>query len=471
MGKDRFRFADLHCHPNLKTYGHSFYAEAEDLNDKSHVWHKRKPGRFAKKLNTLIGITKFSQADFNTMSNANVKIAFVSYYPFEKGFFINGQLNGPISAQLASFVTSIGYKRVRYIQKHKDYFADLNNEDQFFKRSCKASNVNGELYRWDFANSYEEVRSILKENNKIAVIPTIEGAHVLNTGLGLYGRSLDESEIFHNIDLLKKWDHPPLFITFAHNFYNDLCGHARSLDPLGPLVNQFPGLNIGFTELGFKVAHKLLEGKPIYLDIKHMSVKSRKQYYELLQHEYQNQIPIIVSHGAITGVDWSGCSNSSLHDTYFCNDDINFYDEELIQIQRSGGLFALQLDGNRLAPKNILKKSLRDIDKPDAIRHSAVIIWRQIQHIAEILDRNNLKAWDTVCIGSDFDGTINPLNGLWTSANFDTLAEHLLVLSDDFLKGNNKLSLKENKEITPEEIVDNFTINNTLDFLRRNFTR
>ena len=41
---------------------------------------------------------------------------------------------------------------------------------------------------------------------------------------------------------------------------------------------------------------------------------------------------------------------------------------------------------------------------------------------------------------------------------------------DNYLKGNNNLSLKENRVITPEEIVDSFMINNTLDFLHNNYT-
>ena len=336
-------------------------------------------------------------------------------------------------------------------------------------QSCKEWTIDKKKYSWSFVNHYQKLISTLKDEAKIAVIPTIEGAHVFNSGLERFGANVDEDIVLNNISLLKKWDHPPLFITFAHNFYNDFCGHATSLEPLGKLVNQQPGLGEGFTELGLKVIDSLLKDKPIYIDIKHMSVKSRKEYYNIMAEKYNWAIPIIVSHGAVTGRNWEGEIQGTTDGSFFCNDDINFYDEDLISIARSHGIFAVQLDANRLAPKKYIDKSIRKMDHPEAVKNSALIIWRQIQHIAEILDRYNFPAWNVACIGSDFDGTINPLNGLWTSAHLPKLASHLLKLSNEFLKRKNGLTNSMNKSITSEEIVQNFTINNAINFLKRNY--
>lgn len=466
----KYRFADLHCHPNLKTFGHSFSGYPKSVKDKSHVWHKKNPTTATKILNTLTGLTKFSQADFTTLTKANVKIAFVSLYPFEKGFFINGPLNGPISAHFANLVTSVGYKRIRHIQKHRDYFEDLNQEYNFLKDSCHSLKIEGLIKKWKFTSTGEELENVLRSDNEIAVITTIEGAHILNSGLSKYGKDSNEEEILDNVKKLKNWQYPPLFITFAHNFNNDFCGHARSLDPLGPLVNQFDNINEGFSELGRKVTRSLLERDPrsILIDVKHMSVKSRKEYYCTLNNEFSNNIPIIVSHGAVTGVDFKGNTSTGINQQYFCNDDINFYDEELINISVSKGLFALQLDGNRLAPKKILKKSIFNFNDPKAHEHSSLIIWRQIQHIAEVLDHSNQYAWGIASIGSDFDGTINPLKGLWTAEYMPLMADQLLLLADRYLRGKNKLVLPENSKTTPEEIVEKFVFENALSFLRRN---
>ncbi len=469
----KYRFADLHCHPNLKTFGHSFSGFPKSVNDKSHVWHKKNPTVTTKLLNTLTGLTKFSQADFTTLSKANVKIAFVSLYPFEKGFFINGPLNGPISAQFANLVTSVGYRRIRHIQKHLDYFEDLTQEYNFLKGSSQSLAIEGSNKKWKFINTWEQLENVLHSDNEIAVITTIEGAHILNSGLSKYGKDSNEEEILTNVQKLKQWKNSPLFITFAHNFNNDFCGHARSLDPLGPLVNQYDNLNKGFSELGKKVLRSLLDNDPksILIDIKHMSVKSRKEYYNILKNEYSNNIPIIVSHGAVTGVGFEGNWNSGFERGYFCDDDINFFDEELTIISKTKGLFAIQLDGNRLAPKRILRKSIFNFNNPKAHEYSSLIIWRQLQHIAEVLDHANQFAWGIASIGSDFDGTINPLKGLWTAEYMPLLADQLLVLADKYLKGNNPLILPENKKITADEIVENFIFENAYGFLKRNLNK
>ena len=468
---DRLEFADLHCHPNLKTFGQSYNRKHGEKLNSAHVWFQKKPTNFKKILNTLLGITKFSQTDFSTMAQSNVKIAFVSYYPFEKGFFINDKINNRIAAFLASLVTSIGYNRVRHIQKHLDYFADLNDEYTFFTNSCRKFMIGEKNHSWDFAKNYQDLMHDIEDNYKVTVIPTIEGAHVLNSGLEAFGKSVDEEEVFNNISLLKEWEYPPLFITFAHNFYNDFCGHAVSLEPLGSLVDQGPGLGEGFTELGFKVVDMLLKDKPIFIDIKHMSIKSRKEYYDLMAYSYNWKVPIIVSHGAVTGRNWDGENQGTIDNSFFCNDDINFFDEELVNISKSRGLFAVQLDANRLCPKKFVDKSITRIDHPEAIKNSAKIIWRQLQHIAEVLDQNDLPAWNIACIGSDFDGTINPLNGIWTSAQLPVLADHLLEMSNDFLKGNQCPLSAESRSITPEEIVYNFTLKNVVNFLKENYNK
>ena len=67
----------------------------------------------------------------------------------------------------------------------------------------------------------------------------------------------------------------PWFVTFSHHFYNELCGHARSLRKIiGKLTNQEEGINTSFTPLGLEVLDILLDknnGRRILIDVKHMS--------------------------------------------------------------------------------------------------------------------------------------------------------------------------------------------------------
>ena len=237
----QFQFADLHCHPTLKTFGKSFSKSKK----KSCIWYCKPPNYFLKLFQKISGITKFSQSDFKTMSKGQVRIAFVSFYPFEKGFFRNPKINNKVVAKLASFITSIGYNRVRFIQKHSNYFDDLINEYNFLLDSNKAFNINGKTYHWEFFKTHFYNYNDTK--NKVLVIPTIEGAHVFNSGLSKFGKPLIESDILANVQKVKKLSYPPLFVTFAHNFNNDLCGHAPSLEPLKGFVDQSKNLDTGFS--------------------------------------------------------------------------------------------------------------------------------------------------------------------------------------------------------------------------------
>lgn len=465
-----FAFADLHCHPNLKTFGHSFDDCAP--GEKCNVWYYEPPGIFAKMLNTLTGITRFSQSDFTTLSKGGAKVIFASLYPFEKGFFINSAGKGAVSAWLSDLITGIGYNRIRHLQEHTSYFDDLENEYQFLKRSLRENEIDNKLYRWELSENWQAVENILRKNNEIAVILSIEGAHVFNTGLEEFGRIAVEEEIIANVRKVKQWQHPPLFITFAHNFDNELCGHAHSLEPIKRFVDQSARLNEGFTPLGYTVLGELLSsenGRPVYIDIKHMSLASRKDYFAFLEREFPGTLPpTIVSHGAVNGLSFSR-SQETWDNNIFYASDLNFFDEELECIGRGGGLFAIQFDARRIARPELVRKKIPDAWRRGNPQLSAHLIWRQIQHIAEVLDRAGLYGWETATIGSDYDGTIDPLPGVWTAEYFHTLYEPLMLEADNYLRHSNPLIMPENRKVNPQEIVEGFFIQNALKFLRRNF--
>ncbi|WP_053989834.1 membrane dipeptidase [Mangrovimonas sp. TPBH4] len=463
----KFQFSDLHCHPNLKTFGHSF--NKGNSTKKQNVWYYNPPNFFTKLLNITLGVTKFSQVDFTTLSKGNAKIIFASLYPFEKGFFINAAGRGPFSAWLGHFVTDIGFHRIRHLQQHTDYFTDLEMEYNFLKNSQKSFKINDHEYRWSLISDQNALNKSLLNNNEIAVILSIEGAHVFNTGLSEYGKATSELEVIKNIRKIKKWEHPPFYITFAHNFNNDLCGHAESLEPIKYFVNQNKGMHSGFTKIGIKVLHELLSfqnGKPIYIDIKHMSLQSRKEYFKILEHDYSENIPpTIVSHGAVNGLSIKQKTRNSNSD-YFYHSDINFFDEEIELIGKSNGLFAIQFDTRRIANPKFVKKTLNSLWREENAHLAAEVIWQQLKYIAEILDKKKLFAWGTACIGSDYDGTINPLPGIWTAEYFYSIHQELLKKASEYLKSTNPLTLNENRTITPEEISSRFFFKNTHNFLQ-----
>ena len=235
-------------------------------------------------------------------------------------------------------------------------------------------------------------------------------------------------------------------------------------------MNQKKGMDSGFTSLGIEALHELLSsknGRPVYIDIKHMSLNSRNEYFKILETDYSlNMPPTIVSHGAVNGLSLNSKSINTSSD-YFCSSDINFFDEEIELIGKSGGLFAIQFDVRRIANPKLIKKTIVSLFGENNPSFAAELIWQQIQYIAQILDKKGLFGWGTTCIGSDYDGTINPLPGIWTSEYFSSLQEELLLKASNYLKRNNTLSIKENKTITPEEILSGFLIDNTKKFLQK----
>jgi microsomal dipeptidase-like Zn-dependent dipeptidase len=235
-------------------------------------------------------------------------------------------------------------------------------------------------------------------------------------------------------------------------------------------------MNTGFTPLGLKVVRTLLDrndGKRIYIDIKHMSPESRKSYFEILDSEYQNEdIPIIVSHGAVNGLRSMSDRTRAIQSTAgkFREVEINFFDEEIVKIARSNGIFCLQLDERRVASEAELKNAAGQVKRREIFYYRSRLLWHQIQHIVEILDQENLFAWGLMAFGSDFDGIIDPLNGFWTAEELPFLEENLSKHAFNYMSDEGQNLKNDFNKIKPTEIVSRIMCDNGLAFLERYFT-
>ncbi|NNJ88151.1 MAG: peptidase M19 [Eudoraea sp.] len=476
-------YIDLHCHPALKPFGKSFRdipvgVNSGDRRRKKSIWYYDPPSPFDKLLNYLSGLTKFSQSNFTALSLGGVSIVCVSLYPLEK-WFVRNKLNNELILDLASnFALGIGAKRVDHIQGIQDYFKDLVQQYMYYQQlDGKTFRIAGGRYRYKLVRNYGEIEKIRSEESTsriqtIAVVITIEGLHVLNTGLRI---SPDEEEVIQNINAIKKWQFCPFFITIAHHFWNHICGHAPSLTGIiTKFADQSEGLDTGFTPLGRKVLERMLsktDGKRILPDIKHMGLTARKEYYELLdsgEDEYKD-IPIIVSHGACNGLTSFSDPVPAYPETAkeLNPASINFYDEELIRLARSGGIIGLQLDERRLTNKARLKKTKHSIKRHKIMHYRSELLWNQLQHIATVLDAEGLFAWDCMAIGSDFDGIIDPLNGFWTAEELPYLADFLERHAYNYMS-KAIFNFPENK-IDADEIVQRLFSGNGKRFLSKYF--
>ncbi|OQX03448.1 MAG: hypothetical protein BWK80_55680, partial [Desulfobacteraceae bacterium IS3] len=80
---------------------------------------------------------------------------------------------------------------------------------------------------------------------------------------------------------------------------------------------------------------------------------------------------------------------------------------------------------------------------------------KNISHIADVAKNAGLSApdcWSCITIGTDFDGSINPINDFRTAEDFANLEK----------------ALKENFE---DDVVDRIMYRNAMKFLEENFFR
>jgi len=468
-------FIDFHCHSSMKPFSKSFpeMEHSENRRKKNSIWHDDRPNIFEKGLNYLAGLTKFKQADMSTLAEGGALCVSVSLYPPEQGFFKPLGIDGRASDLVTDLVTGLGVKRIDKIQSNNSYFKDLENEYQFLKElEGREYSVGRRKWTYKIIDSYSELETISfnEDIQTIGIFLSIEGLHALDCGME---SSADRDTVLGNVSKLKSWENRIFFVTFSHHFYNELAGHARSLDStMSKVIDQGPGLKTGFTDLGLEVLHKLLDtesGDPIFIDVKHMNVRTRREYYEILESDYSSEkIPIIVSHGAVTGY-YDEAEKQALpgQPQKFNSGNINFYDFELLKIEETKGIFGLQMDERRVGSEQELDNAKGKIRRRKILFHRSKLLWNQIEHIAKVLEADSRFAWGIQALGTDFDGIIDPLNGFWTAAEIGKYLEHYLLMhAYDFMKGAGK-EMKSYNQIDPEEIVDRVMKGNGQAFLKK----
>lgn len=538
------RYADLHCHPHMRSFNWLHNHRKPEKKSKYNPWWIILPKK--KSEDKGVRAAAYTQCDMAKVTNGNLKLGFLSLYPLEKGWVIgredstqlvaknlkkivgDNKLNEWLSVFLNRIVQFIGndkggrfairdiiqaifmkipLRRVNFVQsKSYDYFKELKEEREFLlkgnrhetstklfvpfpkrlfvnkrkliERDAKNLKATGEYV---LAKNGENVTEIIDEN-KTAFVLTIEGTNVFNTHENF-------ESIKNKIAEVKQWEEPVFFITFTHHFNNYLAGHAHSIPDAGNLLlDQSEGMNAGFTEKGLKVLRYLLSvdnngtynpekyGRRILIDVKHLSAKSRKEYF----HDYvlpslntENPIPVIASHVAYSGVEkideliegMPAEKNGNYSERYghkFNNWNINLCDEDVVNIYKSKGLIGINLD------QRVLGLSKNDEKKNET---HANYVWQNIKAMmkAVILSddpqiHSKKEIINTFCLGTDFDGFIDPLNKYPTVMEFEQLGKDLIELlkkdpeKDSILFG-----------ATEELFVQKFCFDNAYDFVTRNF--
>ncbi len=109
-----------------------------------------------------------------------------------------------------------------------------------------------------------------------------------------------------------------------------------------------------------------------------------------------------------------------------------------------------------MGSKEEIRNLGRNINRRNMLFHKSKLIWNQIQHIAEVLDRDNQFAWAIQCIGSDNDGMVNPLNGFWTSEEMPMLDRYLEKHAWNFIISEHAKSFNPFNMLSANNIVEQF---------------
>ena len=212
-----------------------------------------------------------------------------------------------------------------------------------------------------------------------------------------------------------------------------------------------------------------------------------------------------------------GRTNDLVNKGLFCNPwTINLFDEDIVEIMESGGMMGISLDQRVLGTSNPAVDSVRD--KYFEGEHVAKLEWEKLfrdgqmpgaerieflegifaprnerhlmllcHHIVyavrigyEYMNWTDGKSpWDCICIGSDFDGLINPLNGFDNVDSFKDLERQLnkyLPQADKYLKkenGRKALDYDTNGNLDEDKLkqyIQKFLYRNGLSFIARYLT-
>lgn len=544
--------ADLHCHPSFKPYNNKGYRN--NTNGQPFTLWENIPevpehyDSLPKEIKPIIAESaRESQSNLDTLAAGDVRGIFFVIHPIERGWLFRRKKSpNPLRrwllakvlkpedvAHLGAGLAGIPYDKVVQLidrvaqNKPIDYYEEETYpEYQFIKAGEQTVGANGQQLK--LVSNYAEYRDIIANHpDTLAGVITLEGGHSLNyvprfKVLFKEYHQLNTSDLqkvrTHYLENIKNikgvgskpFDvaHTPFFITLVHMYNNFLAGHAKSyhegvgIQPgMEDLLDQETALNDSITPLGYEVIDKLLrkssEEKRVLIDVKHMSLAARKDYYRLVKGRRENgdTIPIIYSHGAVNGLSWNefrGEDSTPLDkNSWFSQWSINLYDEDIKEIYDSDGIIGIDPHEGRMPGGEALelfRQLKRRVAWGDHNQHTYEGVLRKeyvklivgnIFQIVSVIRKK--KAWDIIALGSDYDGIMNPFDSYPKGSDFRSLLNDIQAFLTNpeeliYYRASRRDSLSPGKVrqlmygYTPQEIVDKIASKNTEVFLSKYFT-
>lgn len=341
-------YFDLHLHPSLK----SFLTDT-DQERRDDCWHT-----YRNVLDFTVGNIIDSQASLRQMDNAGIRISVAAMYALEDGLD-----DISLIRKIAPIISHLDRDMVTDLHP-RHYYDRFLEEVRHLESSLEAQ---GEARPFRIASSADDIS---EDHNNLLL--AIEGAHVL--------KSAAEDDPLLRLDELKRFRHRIWYITLCHFARTSFCTQAFSMKLVNPRkVMNFLPLGTGLTDEGkaiIKRAYDRTTGRRILIDIKHMSLSTRQQFYAWKRSDPTiADVPLIASHVGVTGLSWAhdvraahfkevnylasldqwlvtyeppaGLELGRMK-SHFNPSTINLFDEDIREIVASGGLIGIMMDQRQL---------------------------------------------------------------------------------------------------------------------------
>ncbi len=534
---------DLHCHPAMKPNGNSEIGNIWKpfVNEKAKDLFKTVSLRKLLVGGIVKNMAVYTQSNLDNCYKGQNRLVFAAIYPPERPFmkpsrpFKGGswvqrtllkwifgkKVKRDVDNKIIQMLTGFSEARAkRYVDQiydsdSIDYFdIDYKEEYNYLKNSHLTSSENTDFPNkptFRLVKNFAEFKQHIPNNEVLGII-TAEGMHALGNYRSadlFFKESIDsldpadqqnlQNSFINNIQRLKngaEFEFPPFFITFSHHFNNLLSGHAKSFaDAKNRIVPGFKdvfdqrlGINKGITAFGKHLIKDHLlsrtNGPRILIDTKHMSLKTRNEFIQIIREFKQNgdAVPIICSHTAVNGIATRAKAaqrpdmNKYDADSYVSRWDINLTDEDITEIFDSDGVIGVCMHDGRMPGgkfKKLLKENSRKLvtDEPVKRLHTQMFL-TNIFHIlkvnlAHIRTKNQAnptvpidekEAWKTICLGTDNDGIVDPFDHFNTAEKLDDfqfrVAKAIRENNKPFMKDYRILSLPSETPFSKEELAD-----------------
>ena len=414
---------DLHCHPSLKMY----------LWDK-HLWKCHNPGPGTNDI--------AMQDDVKQLSSGYVKGLIVAHYLMEASAEKNWSILKSFFPLIKRILPSLADKL-----EHEDYsnFTQINIMIDTMESQMHVANQKQHKIQFVVARDFSEFEQALKDG-KLPIAHAIEGAHALGRNLPISEKRKKELTIeqfrmedgkdkakwyIQNLEALKK--RGVCMITIGHIFKNDIAFPTEGISPdekkgIGMDWNYSTEKdNLSLTDIGEVVVKKMLD-IGIIVDLTHCTPAGRKKVFEINTIR-TNPRPLAFTHVGAQEVFKKYADVAYSNYNYY-----NVSDEEILVIEACGGVIGV-------IPENFwltgCDTHLKGVD--------AKKFKNGINYIVETMLYINSKTkkqdFDTVAIGTDFDGLADAPKDLYVASQLGDLIEHMSkagITSDQIKKITHK---------------------------------